>query len=161
MSELLEKVWMALLPHDEERCPFCKIQSDYKSPDSKVSDENDSTVLGRNLNGSGRQDDSEIYHFVDIAAKTGGIHGKYTLQAHHLICGKEILGKQRTIQSFLCKQGRHDGKLQPCDTGYDVNAAENGVWLPSTPAQFQDRDSLAHCARTRRAARYVYESRTR
>ncbi|MBK7614601.1 MAG: AHH domain-containing protein [Burkholderiales bacterium] len=137
MPELLEKVWVALLPHDKDRCPFCEYKKTYSSPDSKVSDANDSQTLGRNLNATGKPDDSEVHHFLDMVAKTGGVHGKYTLQAHHLICGNEILGEQKVIQSFLCKQGRHDGKLQPCETGYDINSAANGIWLPSTPAQFK------------------------
>lgn len=128
---------MALLPHDKDRCPFCEHRKTYSSPKSQVADANNSQTLGRNLNSTGRKDDSDTHHFIDIAAKTGGVHGKYTLQAHHLICGNEILGKQKVVQTFLCQQGRHDGKLQPCDTGYDINSAANGIWLPSTPAQFK------------------------
>jgi hypothetical protein len=142
MTELLEKVWLKLPPHDSDRCPFCPVKEDYQSPDSKVSDAGSAKTLGSNLNATGSQDDSEIWHFLDIKEKTQGLHGAYTLQAHHLICSNEMLGNQKEIQSYLCKQGRHDGKLQPCETGYDINAAVNGIWLPSTPSMYKTSISL-------------------
>ena len=136
MSELLEQ-FTVLLPHDPDKCPFCPIQENYNSPDSVVSDGNDSTTLGNNLDAHHDVDGNAAEHVLDIMLRTGGIHGVYTVTPHHLECRNEILGKQKEIQSFLCKEGRHDGKLKPCDTGYDVNNAKNGIWLPSTPDRYK------------------------
>lgn len=117
-------------PGEDEKCPFCPIQEKYDYPDSKVSDENNSITLGTNLENKG---DLKRNILNMLYEKTKGIHGQYSAQAHHLICGKEILGAQKEIESWLCKEGKHNGKLQPCDTGYNVNSAKNGIWLPSTP----------------------------
>ncbi len=117
-------------PGEDKKCPFCPIQEEYECPDSKVSDENNSITLGTNLEARG---DLKRNILNMLYKKTKGIHGQYSAQAHHLICGKEILGAQKEIESWLCKEGTHNGKLQPCDTGYNVNNAENGIWLPSTP----------------------------
>jgi hypothetical protein len=136
MAELLES-FIAPGAHTKADCPFCPIQKPYKEPDSVVSDGNNSKTLGQKLNATKKEDDSEIHHFRDIMKRTGGAHGAYTVQAHHLICGNEILGEQKIIQAYLCKEGRHDGKLQPCDTGYDVNNPRNGIWLPSTPPMYK------------------------
>lgn len=136
MPELMEK-FQNPEGHDSDKCPFCPIKKKYQSPKSIVSDENSSKDLGDNLEATEKDDNKASFHINDIMAKTEGIHGQYTVQAHHLICGNEILRDQKIIQSWLCKQGRHEGKLKPCDTGYNVNNAENGIWLPSTPAQYK------------------------
>jgi A nuclease family of the HNH/ENDO VII superfamily with conserved AHH len=142
VSELLEQ-FTVLLPHEPDKCPFCPIQENYSSPDAVVSDGNNSTTLAGNLNTHADVDGTDAGHILDIMQSTGGVHGVYTVTAHHLVCGNEILGKQKEIQSFLCKEGRHDGKLQPCDTGYDVNNAKNGIWLPTTPDRYKAKFGAA------------------
>lgn len=52
-----------------------------------------------------------------------------TAAAHHLIPAQESLKKADAL--LECMVG---GKLYPTDIGYDVNGAENGVWLPGNYA---------------------------
>lgn len=140
-----------LLDHDDPKadCPFCPVQEKYDNPDSKCKKENDSDELGKNLSAKG---DKPSDHIAEIFTLTSGIHGQYTVNPHHLISGGEILGEQEEIQSYLCKEGRYNGKLQPCDTGYNVNNANNGIWLPSTPAMYKQTVSIETVLRKEREA---------
>src|SRR5690606_6946458 len=54
----------------------------------------------------------------------------------------EVLKEEGEVEKFLIKDSKKTSKgaaglLQPNDVAYDVNCAENGIWLPSVPDMFR------------------------
>jgi hypothetical protein len=116
--------------HDSDQCPFCPIKRDKEELTSYIGKDNDSAALGRNLGATG--DDKKDHLYVD------SVHGTYSAEAHHLICGNEVLKEEGTMERYLIEQGKSSSKggagyLKPNDVGYNVNDARNGIWLPSVP----------------------------
>ena len=78
---------------------------------------NDAGTLGRNMGG---KPDS-------ITVVLAGQSFEAAVAAHHLIPGNAALKESNLFKSneYLWKDGRAKGNI-----GYNINAAENGVWLP-------------------------------
>lgn len=54
----------------------------------------------------------------------------WSFEAHHLISGKQALKKVPAMEAWITGE-KIDG-----DTGYSVNNARNGIWLPSVPKEY-------------------------
>lgn len=133
MTEFLELVKIPDGPHAPDKCPFCPIEKKKAGPRSYIGKDNNSKTLGDNLEAI--QDKKADHLYEDSEC------GKYSAEAHHAICGNEVLGDERELEQYLVKQGKKTtkggaGLLMPGDVGYDVNSAENGIWLPSVPYMF-------------------------
>ena len=119
--------------HDAD-CPFCNAKT---TPDKTTNDfddegedanldggygkfKNDAAKLGKALGASGEKE-------VEVRGKSR----PSTAAAHHLIPGNAALKKSKlfTSNKYLWKDGSAKGNI-----GYNVNAAENGVWLPGNYA---------------------------
>jgi len=119
--------------HDPEKCPFCPIQKVQKPKTlAKIGKHNQSSTLASRLRQIG---DTESNHLFEDS-----VHGKYAVEAHHLICGHEILGDEQNAERFLITQNKTTTKEAPGhientlhDVDWDVNSARNGIWLPSVP----------------------------
>jgi hypothetical protein len=118
--------------HDED-CYFCKakeepetVENDLEAnPDDDAEGyggfKNDASKLGKSLGGSPAQ-------------RTASVDSKQlaiTVAAHHLIPGNAALKKCQLFRSeeYLWLDGKKKGNI-----GYNVNAADNGVWLPGNYA---------------------------
>jgi len=137
MSELSEPVHLGLIHGPDPECPFCPVDRTPRSVTSRIGKDNASRTLGANLEGSEDHKVDHLYFDVDYE-----IYRRYSAEAHHLICGNEVLKEEGEIETFLVKQGTTTskgaaGKLEPNDVGYDVNHANNGIWLPSVPDMFR------------------------
>ncbi len=118
--------------HDED-CYFCKakeqpeeIQNDLEASADDDDEgyggfKNDASKLGKALGASPGQ------HRASVDGKELDI----TVAAHHLIPGNASLKKSQLFRSeeYLWLDGKKKGNI-----GYNVNAAENGVWLPGNYA---------------------------
>lgn len=122
--------------HDDETCAFCKSKEPPKEIVNELKDEHDEdaeAALG---------DIMPSYKFKNDAGKLGdALGGKpaakqviikekvfdAAVAAHHLIPGNAALAKSKLFNSnkYLWKDGKAKGNI-----GYNVNAAENGVWSP-------------------------------
>lgn len=118
--------------HDGEKCPFCPLDKEKKDLTSYIGKHNKSSTLGRRLSAAGDKKEDHLY--VDSE------HGKYSAEAHHLICGNEVLKEEGTLEKYLIVQSKTTSKgaagvidSDLNDVGYDVNSAKNGIWLPSVP----------------------------
>lgn len=88
---------------------------------------------GKYENGESQTDKDPLpgYEVIENGEKVGPIQigdDRYPLSmaAHHIIPGKDALPKS-DIRKFLWEaEGKTEG-----DVGYDVDGAENGVWLPT------------------------------
>lgn len=133
MSEFKESIEIPRGTHTEDKCPFCPPNEEPSSKTSHIGEDNDSEILSKNLEASGDRKYNHLY--------SDSQYGDYSAEAHHLICGNEVLKEEGEMEKFLVVQGRKTskgayGKLEPNDVGYDINAHENGVWLPSVPLMF-------------------------
>jgi hypothetical protein len=118
--------------HDED-CYFCKAKDETEafendlepSPDDDAEGyggfKNDASKLGRALGGSPAQRKAEV----------DGRQFPITVAAHHLIPGNASLKKSQLFcsEEYLWVDGKKKGNI-----GYNVNAADNGVWLPGNYA---------------------------
>jgi A nuclease family of the HNH/ENDO VII superfamily with conserved AHH len=59
-------------------------------------------------------------------------HGPCSVEAHHLISGKQALKNSPIEQWLLVSKDRIER-----DTGYSVNNADNGFWAPSIPERYK------------------------
>jgi hypothetical protein len=133
MTQVAQPVAPPLPPHDKEKCPFCPVQTKKQDKTSYIGKDNDSKKLGDNLESA--KDPKEDHLYVDSD------HGMYSAEAHHAICGNEVLKKEGRLEKLLIEQGKTTsqekaGQLKPNDVGYDVNGAKNGIWLPSVPYMY-------------------------
>ncbi len=145
--QLGEAVLMAVADderHDPQICLFCAAaprpvegtndltaaadeDTDFDAPQPTV--RNDSAALARALIAVG---EPQPTYTVWLVARGERRRFAVTTAAHHLIPGHGAL-----TRSTLCKAGKY---LRTAGTGrgnigYDVNAAENGAWLPGNYAQ--------------------------
>lgn len=123
--------------HAADKCPFCPLEQTPNSNVAKIGKDNDSTTLGNNLDAAG--DDKQDHLYFDVEYE---IYRDYSAEAHHLICGNEVLKEEAQVEKYLIKDSKTTTKgaagwLQPNDTAYDVNCAENGIWLPSVPDMYR------------------------
>ena len=133
MTEFLELVAIPDGPHAPAKCPFCPIDKEKAGPPSYIGKDNKSKTLGTNLESIGDKKSDHLYQDSD--------YGTYSAEAHHAICGNEVLAEEAELEAYLIEQGKSTtkggaGLLKPGDVGYDVNCAENGIWLPLVPYMF-------------------------
>lgn len=112
--------------HDDETCAFCKST---EPPEEVVNDLN-----------AEHDEDSPTFKFKNDAGKLGIALGRKpdakavslndksfaaAVAAHHLIPGNAALKESKLFSSnqYLWKDGKAKGNI-----GYNINAAENGVW---------------------------------
>jgi len=148
MSELLESFAMGVAhsPNDP-KCPFCpKKKNDehyktYKGQDNdggKLGDVvNDAKKFATSIEGDARPKDGKVgkdgrqnQGFKD-AEKLSKVQGKdvdWKFQCHHAISGNQCL-KGDPVEKFII-----EGDRVKYDTGYSVNNPQNGIWMPSYPA---------------------------
>ncbi|TQV85885.1 AHH domain-containing protein [Aliikangiella coralliicola] len=155
MAELGESALMTKIlehKHDDETCPFCQkndeVEQDGVSSkeqdwddDERTSDEywtkkigNNSGKLETNMaaNDEPRPTDWELLHPVyDCKGKEIDLPDshKITPNPHHLIPGNESLKKAKELLVWIYADA--DGSQIESDINYDVNNAQNGIWLPS------------------------------
>ena len=123
--------------HTEDKCPFCPLEKNKMDKISYIGKDNKSKILGDNLNTAGDTKESHLYFDVEY-----NIYRRYSAEAHHLICGNEVLKEEGEVEKYLIEDSKSTSKggngfLQPNDVGYNVNAAENGICLPSVPDMFR------------------------
>jgi hypothetical protein len=150
MTEVMEIVHVTIdevVEHQEDSCPFCR---ENEKPDplpvSKIVDNwdedkaaarhdmigNSSGTLETNMKAEGnpRPTDWRLRHEVrKCNGETLDLGDDHVVKAnpHHLVPGNESLKKCPQILKWIFeKEG-----LITNDIGYDVNRAQNGVWLPS------------------------------
>lgn len=155
MTELLEKIQIHLDNPDSEDCPFCPAKETKHEWKTIKGEENDSGVLRDAMNTPSR---------CNYAQQTGAKpkdgkypnqspdsprpspnpiysndqHGSYGNQAHHCISGNEIMKGHPLEQILTNKDGK--GDEYKGQTGYTINNAANGVYLPSFPANYSGTD---------------------
>ena len=118
--EILEPVAVPGPPTDHDSsCPFCN-QEDPEEAKSKIGKDNDAKELENNLAGLGQPRSDLDFCFPD--------YGNYSGEPHHLVSGNEAL-KGHPIENWLSTESK--SCQVKADTGFDVNHARNGVWLPS------------------------------
>lgn len=150
MTELMESIAIGVFNAGGTRCPF-----DHTNPKpptvknyfigdggilGKKLEAGDSTILYEPLRKSASQ---EVYPETDEdePIKIDGFTYPVTCAAHHLIPAQESLKKVKALHDWMV----HKDEPEPltsgetsgivwADVGYDVNGAENGVWLPGNYA---------------------------
>jgi hypothetical protein len=136
------------LGHESAKCPFCPPETQQDDGKvAKIGQDNDSSTLAQNLDGAGDSKKEHLYFDVDFE-----IYRTYSAEAHHLICGNEVLKEEGEVEKYLIKDSKTTSKgaaglLKPNDVAYDVNCAENGIWLPSVPDMFRPARKGAEPAR--------------
>ncbi len=138
--------------HQEDSCTFCKQEKPPKDAENILDDQheedddldglgsdddgirfkNDSAKLGKALEDA---KDAQPVFWVEVPLLSGTGHTeplKVTTAAHHLIPGNAALSPSTLFKSN--KYLRVD-KMAAGNIGYNVNKAENGVWLPGNYAQ--------------------------
>jgi hypothetical protein len=135
--ELNELIAVDVDAHIPEKCPFCPIEKDKKDLTSKIGKDNNSNTLGESLEAAGDKKKDHLYFDADFDT-----YRSYSAEAHHLICGNEVLKEEGEVEKYLLHQSKATSKggagvLEPNDVGYNVNSAENGIWLPSVPDMFR------------------------
>jgi hypothetical protein len=147
MAELGEPVAIGVITDEEWKCPF-----EHKKPGTATNHlDNDSEKLATRVrNGWSTQvwaeegdnivpkDNQTLAPKIDEATDcpggtvdVDGIPRPYSVAAHHLIPGDASLPKSK-LMKFI-KEGEIWG-----DIGYDVNGAENGLFLPTQTALMRE-----------------------
>jgi len=124
--------------HDKNKCPFCKEDAPAEKGVAVIGKDNNSKTLGDNLESSPDPDPKADHLYEDSE------HGMYSAEAHHLICGNEILGDHKHMEKFLVtttkdtsKHGKGFIEDELGDVPWDVNSSRNGIWLPSVPDMYR------------------------
>ena len=168
MTEICESVAFALAGKDDNGCPFCpgeETKHDYISyggakndvdnlrwnmskPSHKRELEKEAKTLEKSsgypeaikspVNNSGYKKKSSVQGKLAYENKEHGIYG---YEAHHCISGNEILKDHPLDKIIMNKGNKYKGQ-----TGYTINNAKNGVYLPSYPRKYygkwEDMDSV-------------------
>lgn len=126
--------------HVEEKCPFCPVDKQKRDLTSYIGKDNDSTKLASKLTANSDPKSNHLYFDVEFE-----IYRRYSAEAHHLICGNEVMKEEGEIEKYLIHTSKKTsqgsaGFLDPNDVGYDINNAKNGIWLPSVPDIFRKAD---------------------
>lgn len=151
MTELIEQVAFGTVGAGDADCPF-----DHDGPPGrKDSIDNDlvgvGSTLGENMEagksslqypGAGRAEKIPYPKKKAYPIEIGDWLYPVTCAAHHLIPAQASLREAKGLLSYMIskhvaqplkKKGSRKGKLWS-DIGYDVNGAQNGVWLPGNYA---------------------------
>ncbi len=104
--------------HDDQ-CVFCKATA-VKGDKSFIGADNDSSTLEHSL--AAQKQPRRTFKHTE--------HGDFSSEPHHLMPGNEAL-KGHDVEQWLAT--RASGSQVKADTGFDINAAFNGAWLPSIP----------------------------
>ncbi len=136
--EFGEAVAVISITEHQGECPFCpleKVKAENKV--SFIGKDNKSGTLEKNLEKIGDIKADHLYMDIDYE-----IYRQYSAEAHHLICGNEVLKEEGEVECYLIKSSKKTSKeqpgyLEPNDVGYDVNSSGNGIWLPSVPDMFR------------------------
>jgi hypothetical protein len=148
MTELAEKIQVHLDNPDSDDCPFCPGKETEHKWITIKGEKNDSGILRKAMvdptrcshaQQSGAKPKDGVYpnqgkdkpqnnpHPIFHHAK----YGNYSNQAHHCISGNEIM-KGTPLEKILANEkGDYLGQ-----TGYTINTAANGVYLPSYPEKY-------------------------
>lgn len=123
MPEFLEPVAVPSPPksHSKGSCPFCKDKKeDDEKLKSKLGADNASSKLASSLAGVGESRKDVGFEHDD--------YGSYSAEPHHLVPGNEAM-KGHDIEKWLGTKA--SGTKVLADTGFDINSARNGKWIPS------------------------------
>jgi len=154
MTELLEKIKIHLDNPDSEDCPFCPGKEDKHEWKTFKGKDNSSSKLRESMNyptrnegvqekGARPKDGVYPRQSGDTANDplmlkgtdsiyNDAIYGDYGNEAHHCISGNEIMKGEALEKIIANENGKYKGQ-----TGYTINNAANGVFLPSYPNQFK------------------------
>lgn len=153
MSELLEKFQIHIDNPDSEDCPFCPAKETEHKWKTFKGETNSSTTLREAMNnptrcgyaqqsGAKPKDGKHPNQNEDAAQPSPDPiyshpqYGRYGDQAHHCISGNEIM-KNHPIEKILANEsGDYKGQ-----TGYTINTAANGVYLPSYPENYSGNEN--------------------
>lgn len=148
MPEFGESI-AVLAPHapGSKACPFCP-EEEPKSYTTHPGSANDSRALedimvkpsllpskqggARPKNGEKDQQGPSTEQPKPSPIYTSLDHGDCSVEAHHLISGKQALENSPIEQWLIAAKGRIER-----DTGYSVNNADNGFWAPSIPERYK------------------------
>jgi hypothetical protein len=139
MTQIFEPVDVGIILEHEPDCPFCKSNMKEKPiplpvtkivanwDEDAVADaiDNDSGDLEENMKKAKRPRPTNWV--VDMRMVGESRSHKLVANPHHLIPGNESLACADTLLEWIFASG---GKIEN-DIGYDVNNAQNGIWLPS------------------------------
>ncbi|MEM9101695.1 MAG: AHH domain-containing protein [Pseudomonadota bacterium] len=158
MTQLGEAALIAKIlehKHDEEECPFCQKNEEVTSEgvsskeqdwdeDERTQDSywtarinNDPGQLEKNMAKAGepRPSDWDLqYPVYDCSGQEIELPDDHTVtpNPHHLIPGNESLKQSKQILRWIYADAE-DSEIES-DINYDINNAQNGVWLPSNNA---------------------------
>lgn len=153
MTELIERVSVHLGDSDnEEECPFCPgvdTKHDWKTIEGAKNDSGtlrkamvDPSRCSYSQQKGAKPKDGNFPNQNKDSAKLNpspiyrhSVYGDYGNQAHHCISGNEIMSGH-AIESILVNEG---GEFLG-QTGYNINNAANGVYLPSYPENYSGTD---------------------
>jgi len=145
MTELAEKIQVHLDNPDSQACPFCPAKETEHKWKTQGGDKNSSDKLRKAMNDPSRHAFAQQENAKPKNGKspnqnkdsprpnpnpiyTHSKYGDYGDQAHHCISGKEILKGEALEKILKNTSGDYKG-----ETGYSVNTAANGIFLPSYP----------------------------
>lgn len=98
---------------------------------------NDASVLGGNL---GNRPKWTITHKVDPKDPIGaGKETEIVPAAHHLLPGNASVKKAKLLHKYMVWNGQNPKGFKG-PIGYDINSADNGVWLPGNYAVRKEGD---------------------
>jgi hypothetical protein len=145
--EMMEPVQLPeIVTKETDPCWYCKDQpkdarenqekEDPESPQGPIagpenSEKNDASVLGGNLSS---RPTWKIRHKVDPEDPIdAGTNTDIVPAAHHLLPGNASVKKATTLHKYMLWNKVNTLSLSG-PIGYDINCAENGVWLPGNYA---------------------------
>lgn len=116
-------------PSNQEREDPASPEGEAAGPEN--GENNDASALGKAL---GQRPTWCITHKVDPEDPLAeGATTEITPAAHHLLPGNASLKKATQLHKYMLWQGKNPlGLVGPI--GYDINSADNGVWLPGNYA---------------------------
>jgi hypothetical protein len=108
-----------------------------KTAGAENGEHNDASTLGSNL---GDRPTWSIKHKVQAADPIEqGKETEIVPAAHHLLPGNASVNKAKALHKYMKWKG-DNGRQLSGPIGYDINSAENGVWLPGNYAVRKDTD---------------------
>lgn len=149
MPEMFEPVFVSAVKHTtiNPDCPFCPKNEESFTTHGGV--KNDSGILAdvmakpatlvEKQGGARPKDGNPKRQLPDTASPkpnpifTHATYGDYSCEAHHIIPGNQSL-KGSAIEVWI--ESTH-GQIKS-DTGYSVNNAANGRWMPSIPEKYRN-----------------------
>lgn len=149
MTQIGETAFTDAVAHSKDmlECPFCPKNKETFTTHGGAA--NDSQILGDVMGtpdsltgkqGGARPKDGKTNRQSPDPPKpkpapifTHAVYGDYSSEAHHIIPGNQSM-KGSAIEDWLMSS---KGKIA-ADTGYSINNAANGVWLPSIPEKYRN-----------------------